>query len=455
MDRRGFLRLAGGAAAMAAVGTGCGSGSDRSDVGGATTGSGPGGRERTLRIAQWSAAAAGLPAYDEWYDNQYTQRWGDEHDVRVVVEHLPLAELSGRAEAEAAAQAGHDIFGFTSSPAALEDQVIDHRELVEEVEAKLGKATPLVERSVLNPATGKYFAFPEFWTPQPVHYRVDLWEAVAPGTNPATWDDVLRAAPRLRASGHPVGIGLSQDPESTWSLLALMHAYGSSIQDEQAELAIGNAATVEAVKVAAAIFKAGMTDEVFGWDAVANNRLLASGKGSLILNGISAMRSVEVQDPALASKIGLLPTLAGPAGAQGSYLMGVSVIWKFARNPDLARQFLIDLALNYRHAFVQSEFYKMPAFPGAVADLKALVTEDRRAQPPGKYALLTDAAGWSTNLGHPGHTNAAVEEVLNRHLIPKMFSAAARGQVSPAEAVAAAEAEMRPIFDKWRERGKI
>jgi hypothetical protein len=27
--------------------------------------------------------------------------------------------------------------------------------------------------------------------------------------------------------------------------------------------------------------------------------------------------------------------------------------------------------------------------------------------------------------------------------------------MSAAEAVAAAEAEMRPIFDKWRERGKI
>jgi multiple sugar transport system substrate-binding protein len=454
MDRRGFLRAAGAAAAVAAVGSGCGSESDSSDAGGATEASDPA-SERTLRIAQWSAAAAGLPTYDDWFDNQYTQRWGEERSVKVVVEHLPLAELSGRAEAEAAAQAGHDIFGFTSSPAALEDHVIDHRELVEEVEAKLGKATPLVERSVLNSKTGKYFAFPEFWTAQPAHYRVDLWEAVAPGTDPATWDGVLRAAPLLRASGHPVGIGLSQDEESTWSLLALMHAYGSSIQDEQAHLTIGNAATVEAVKVAAAIFKTGMTDEVFGWDAVANNRLLASGKGSLIINGISAMRAIEVQDPAMASNIALLPTPGGPAGAQGSYLMGASVIWKFAREPDLARQFLVDLALNYRDAFIHSEFYKLPAFPGAVPDLRGLVNDDRRAQPPGKYALLTDAARWSTNLGHPGHTNAAVEEVLNRHLVPKMFSAAARGEMSPAEAVAAAEAEMRPIFDKWRERGKI
>jgi multiple sugar transport system substrate-binding protein len=135
--------------------------------------------------------------------------------------------------------------------------------------------------------------------------------------------------------------------------------------------------------------------------------------------------------------------------------MGVYVVWKFARSADLARQFLVDLALNYREAFLRSDFYKIPPFPGAVADFKDLVEGDARARPPGKYALLARALGWSTNLGHPGHANAAVEEVLNLHLIPDMFAAAARGRLTAEEAVEAAEAQARPIFDKWRERGKI
>ena len=51
-------------------------------------------------------------------------------------------------------QRGHDLFQFAlSSPSPLEDQVIDHREIIEAVEAKFGKMTPLVERSVFNPAT--------------------------------------------------------------------------------------------------------------------------------------------------------------------------------------------------------------------------------------------------------------------------------------------------------------
>lgn len=267
MDRRAFLRLAGGTAAVAAVGGSCRSGSQQTMVNGASA-SEPSDVERTLRIGQWSAAAGGIAGYDDWFDNQYTQRWGDAHGVRVVVEHSRLSELSARAQADVAAQGGHDIFGFTSPPADFEDHVVDHREILEEVEAKLGRAIPLAERSVRNPVTGKYFGFPEFWTPQAVHYRTDLWERS--GGRPATWDDVVRAAPRLRASGHPVGIGLAEDQESSWALLGLMHAYGSSVQDEGAKLTLNRPATIEAVKVVTDLFRAGMTDEVFGWDAVGN-----------------------------------------------------------------------------------------------------------------------------------------------------------------------------------------
>lgn len=455
MDRRAFLRVAGASATMAAVGAGCRSEPEepRANQAGdpATSGNG----ERILRIAQWSAAAAGIPKYDEWFENQYTQRWGEQHGVRVAVEYFPIAEVSARAEAEVAAQSGHDIFSFGSPPASLEDSVIDHRELVEDVEAKLGKATGLMQRSCFNPKTGKYFGFPEFWTPQPVHYRVDLWDAVAPASRPSTWEDVRLAGPELLASGHPVGIGMSEHQESSWALLAVMHSYGASVQDVEGRLVLKSPATVEAVKVASAIFKSGMTDEVFRWDAVANNRLLASGRGALIINGISAMRAAEVQDPGLASKIGLLPMLKGSAGASAPYFTGVSVIWKFAREPDLARQFLIDLATGYREAFLHSDFYKVPAFPGAVPDMRELTANDQRAEPSGKYAFLTEATSWSTNLGHPGHANAAMEEVLNRHLVPRMFASAAREEKTPEEAVDSAAAEAQATFDKWRERGKI
>jgi multiple sugar transport system substrate-binding protein len=449
--RRDFLRVAAGAAAVAATGTACGSGSDNPKPNGAAAKGGASKGRRTLRIAQWSHF---VPAYDTWFDNEYTTRWGEDHDVGVIVDHIPLLQLPARADAEVAAGRGHDIFGFSLPPPAFEDHVIDHREIVEEVEAKLGPMTPLVDRSVRNPKTGKYFAFPDYWVANAVHYRADLWEQADPGGRPDTWDDILRAAPALKAIGHPVGLSLADgDGDANVSLMGLMHAFGSAIQDQEASVVINSPATVEAVKLQSAIFRAGMTDEVFSWDGTSNNRHLASGKGSLILNAISALRAIEAQDPVLARKVELLPTPAGPEGRAGTglYVMGVSVIWRFSPNQELAKRFLADLVLNYREPFRRSGLYNLPAFPGAVPDLKELTA----AEVTGKYAFLADATAWSTNLGHPGHVNAAIDEVVNQYLVPKMFAAAARGEMTPEEAVRAAEARITTIFEKWRERGKV
>jgi multiple sugar transport system substrate-binding protein len=158
----------------------------------------------------------------------------------------------------------------------------------------------------------------------------------------------------------------------------------------------------------------------------------------------------------LAEKIALAPAPAGPVARLSPYLGPESyVIWKFSRNPQTAKQFLIDLVLGYREAFLRSEFYNLPSFPGAVPDLADLLAKDAPARPAGKYSVLAAAAEWSTNLGHPGDTNAAVADVFNQFIVPKMFVAAARGDMSVPEAVTSAVAQIRPIFEQWRQRGKV
>ena len=445
-NRREFLRLAAGAMACSALGA-CSSGSDRPAA--SAPNSAKKGRQ-TLRVAQWSHF---VPAFDAWFDDDFTKRWGEEHDVEVVVDHMDYNELPARADAEVAGGHGHDIFGFLFPAASrFEDQVIDHREIVEEVRTKLGPMHPFVERSIFNPKTGKYYGFSDYWTPNLVHYRTDLWAGASPGR----YEDTLQAGPRLKAGGHPLGFSLGEaDPDANSSLISLLHAYGASIQDEQANSRINTPATVEAVKVMAAIYGAGMTEESLAWDGASNNRYLANGTGSLILNPISAIRAIEKQRPALAAQIGLLPLPAGPAGNQSPYVVGTYVIWKFAQNPEAAKQFLVDLAQQSRGELIHSELYNLPSFPGAVPDLSAVVTGDAVAQPPDKYGLLAGAERWTTNMGHPGYANAAVDEVYDRTIVTRMFAVAARGTMTAEEAVMAAEAEMRPIFEKWRERGKI
>ena len=92
---------------------------------------------------------------------------------------------------------------------------------------------------------------------------------------------------------------------------------------------------------------------------------------------------------------------------------------------------------------------------GAVGDLAELVAADSRSQPADKYRLLAGAAEWTTNMGYPGHTNAACQEVLDTSVISQMFASAATGAMTAEEAVRAAEARTNAIYDKWREQGKI
>jgi len=187
------------------------------------------GRElkETLRIVQWSHF---VPAYDKWFDNVYVKRWGQANDTEVLVDHINVTDIPARAAAEVAAQSGHDLFFFLSPPAAYEDQVIDHKDIVQQVSKKRGKMKDLAHKATYNPRTKKYFAFSDNYVPDPANYRTDLWGEI--GLKPTSWDIVLKAAPKLRAMGNPIGIGMSNELDSNMAMMAMMMCFGSFIQNK-------------------------------------------------------------------------------------------------------------------------------------------------------------------------------------------------------------------------------
>ena len=87
--------------------------------------------------------------------------------------------------------------------------------------------------------------------------------------------------------------------------------------------------------------------------------------------------------------------------------------------------------------------------------MQALLSHDAKATPPDKYKILSDAGNWTTNVGYPGHTNAAIAEIFNSGLIGKLMDQAATGKLTPEEALTQADAQVQHIFQTWRERGKI
>ena len=406
-------------------------------------------QQKTLKIVQWSHF---VPGYDKWFDNTFTKEWGAKNNTNVIVDHIAINVINARAAAEVAAKKGHDLFMFLAPPAAYEKQVIDHREVYEEVQRKHGKMIPLAVKSTFNPKTKKFFAFSDSYVPDPGNYRKDLWSQVGYPNGPDTYNDLLVGSKRIKQKfGNPCGIGLSQELDTNMAMRAVLWSFGGAEQNEAGQVTLYSKQTIDAVKFVRELYRQCETAEVFSWDPSSNNRGILSGKLSFVQNAISVTRSAEKDNPEMSKQIQLTPALKGPVRRiAAEHVMSCYAIWDFAENKESAKQFLVDLVDNFSTAFNASEFYNFPCFPATVPDIQKRLGNDPKAVPNDKYKVLGGVLNWATNVGYPGYASAAIDEAFNTFVLATMFAKAARGEMTPEDAVRAADTEMRRIFDKWK-----
>jgi multiple sugar transport system substrate-binding protein len=440
MTRRQLLHTAGSAALATGVGTSI-------IVSGRASA-----QQKTLKILQWKHF---VPGYDTWFNETYTKAWGEKNNTRVMVENVGVGDILHRAAEETKAQHGHDLFAHVYPLPAYEDEVIDHRDIYEECTRQYGTAHDLAIKTTYNPKTKKFWGFADFYYVLLTNYRKDLWEAVE--TVPETWEHVRQGGRKIKLlHDKPVGIGLGGDLDCEAAMRAMLYSFGASEQDADNRPALKSPAALEAFKFVKALYEETMTNEVLTWDTASNNRMMLEGAGSLVLNAISIPRTAENKQLPVGEQIWLAPGPQGPV-RRLTPVNGIQsyCIWKFATNIDGAKQFLVDYMGQFRHGFLASELYNAPCFPHTVPDLQTLCAHDAKATPPDKYKVLADAGDWTTNIGYPGYTNAAIAEIFNSGLLGKLMGQAATGQLTPEEALTQADAEIQRIFQKWRERGKI
>src|SRR5215207_1411450 len=222
-----------------------------------------------------------------------------------------------------------------------------------------------------------------------------------------------------------------------------MWSYGGEEQDENENVAINSPETVAAVQFMKELYEGAMTEEVFAWNPASNNQGLVGGKLSYIVNSISAYRTTQKVNPQQANDTLFVKALEGPADA----LAAQHVMYNWI---------VPEHAENHARATWESELYDFPAYPKRVPQLNDWLDNDPfGSEPPDKLAVLKDALDWSTNVGRPGNSNTAIGEVFGTFIVPNMYASAARGRQSPEDAVARAEAQMKPIFAKWRNKGLI
>jgi multiple sugar transport system substrate-binding protein len=446
VSRRQLLQATGAAALAASAGpllAACGGGG------------GGGGGKKQLKILQWSHF---VPRYDTWFDG-YVKKWGSDNGVTVTVNHIDLADLSARTAAEISSGSGHDLIELLSPPSAFEPSAQDLTHVNKEAEKRFGQQLMLCKNSTYNPTTDKYYGFCHGWVPDPGDYRKSQWDKVGLANGPSTWDDLLTGGTKIKQQANVrMGIGMSQEIDSNMAARALIWSFGGSVQDGNENVVINSPQVVDAVEYMVKLFKSTMTNEVFSWTASSNNEGLISGELSYILNSISAYRSAQDASPDVADDVFFTKALTGPGG-QGfasAHVIPIYIVPKFSKNLDTAEQFLLDLVKNYGEAVNNSELYNFPAFPSTAPKLSTWLQKDPfGSKPSDKLAVLQGAEQWSTNVGHPGPANAAIGEVFGTFVLPNMMASAARGKATPKDAVANAEAQIKPIFAKWQKKGLV
>ncbi len=411
-----------------------------------------------LKIVQWIHF---VPSYDVWFDD-YAKKWGDKNNVTVTVTHVELAKVMGNAIAEFDKGEGHDLIELLSPPSRFEASVMDLTDINQEAQKRFGKQVSLCTESSYNRTTKIFYGFCHAWVPDPGNYRKNLWETAGMPNGPVTWADLLNVGTKINKDlGVGMGIGMSKEIDSNMALRNLMWSYDASVQDKNDRVVINSPGTLAAVKYMVQLYKNTMTDEVFSWTAVSNNQALISARASYILNSISAYRTAQETLEKVADDIYFTPALKGPSGigVASAHVLGVYVIPKFSKNPDIAKKFILDFASNYDQAVYASKLYNFPAFMSTVPKLLEsggwLDADPFASRPANKLQILKNAEDWSVNVGYPGSANAANGEVFDTFIIPDMFANAASGKMTPQESIKDAEKKINDIFAKWREKGLI
>lgn len=407
-----------------------------------------------LRILLWSHF---VPSHDTWFD-RFSADWGRRTGVKVTVDHVNQADIPTRIAAEIAAGQGHDLIQFIATLSHLEPGVLDLKDVTDEAVRRWGPQLELCRKSSSNPTTGKFYAYAPGWVPDPGNFRTSLWTPVGFPQGPSTWDELLAGGTEIRKSRNvQMGLGMSQEIDSNMVLRALMWSFGASIQDENEKVVINSDQTVAALEFMAKLFGQTMTNEVFAWTAASNNQGLVAGKLSYVVNSISAYRTAQGTRADVADDVGFVPALRGPAGQLAAqHVMYNWIVPKHAANPDAAKEFLLHYTENFAAASYASKLYDFCAWDKLTPELGDWLSSDPfGSKPADKLKLLADATKWSTNIGHPGPSNGAEGEVFSTFIIPNMFARVARGEATARQAVLDAEAQIKPIFAKWRAQGLV
>ena len=391
-------------------------------------------QEKVLKVVHWKHF---VPDYDKYFD-VFAKEFGEKNHCKVEVDYVATPDLPTAIAADISRGGGHDVFHLNGTGAWLYDQTLVD---VSDVANRLGKEFGgwLPEAKDIGQVRGKWLAIPHWYIAYPfIINRGYFQKAGADYTDKTTWQDLIAAGAKCKKIGYPFGIPFSQTPDSNDNLLPLMDSFGAYLYDKDGNIDFHKKEIIDVLKYGETFFKETMTDEVLSWDDTSNNRFIASGKGSLICNPISAYRTAAKDNPDVYKNLEVVKCPIGPKGrVNGARTMSYG-IYNFSKVQDLAKEFLyamnaaglqgMEASTGYNHPFLKAYWKKPMPVIGHEPKLES----------------LQDFQNEVKFIGYPGPMTKTATTMYAKFIVPTMFAEVAKGK-NPRAAMEEAEQKLRAV----------
>jgi multiple sugar transport system substrate-binding protein len=341
-----------------------------------------------------------------------------QHNATFAGDFIDQPEVAAKLTAEEQAKAGHDIVDLQDNlPTIHKDYLVPLDDVVADITGKFGPFYQVAKDS--GYVDGHWLTLPWIGNGTLGVYRADYFAAV--GEQPsASWDDLLRAATKLKKAGHPVGLPISQCEDADSIFFPLLWSFGGSVADAKNKLTLDSPQTRAALGYMRKLF-AEMDATVLSWDDSGNNKHMLSGRGSYTINAPSIY--LRAQRDKMAFAPSMRHTLA-PSGPKGRFFYADIHGWgifKFSPNVDLAKQFLRSMftEASQKTALTLGSGYDMPVLP--YFDKNPPYASDPNLR------LLVGFMRDAHLVAYPAPPNALAEKTYQTYVIPNMFAKAVQG----------------------------
>jgi multiple sugar transport system substrate-binding protein len=296
----------------------------------------------------------------------------------------------------------------------------DVTDLLKQIEGKNGKLFPASVDAVTF--GGKTFAIPFWGEGTALYYRTDLFQQAGISGPPKTWAEFRDDSKKLTDVSKGIyGAGLGYgdgNSDCEWLSRAMIWSFGGSIFGPDGKsIVFDSPGTKAAIDYVVGLFQ---QDKVtapgaLGWNDGGNNTAYISGQAAMVVNTGSIIAALKKNNPELLAKTGVVPLPSGPSGQFTAGISNNLGIFKDARNPKSAREFL-----SY---VLDPKWYQQwidVSAPLALPVYQELAKSDPVWQQPHNKGFMDSMATFKF-LGYKGPYTPAAGKIYNLRLINSLF----------------------------------